>query len=870
MKKPLVWWMLGLTNIVVQSQLEASVFISEYVEGSALNKAIEIYNPTEETINLSQYKIQMYFNGQNHPQRTIQLRGMVDSHQTFVLANSDASEAILRVAQQTDEESWFNGDDAIILTHQGQIVDRFGTIGVDPGDAWSSGGIYTKDRTLRRHQGIQTGDLNAHAPFYPDHTWDMFAKNDFSGLGKHNTNDDPDTPDLPEPTCGEPVVRIHEIQGNQLRSPMLGQRVDVEAIVSALYLGDDKLNGFFIQEKTGNQDTDSSTSEGLFVYTTTQQPQLQIGDHVRVRGRIAEFKSETQLSQVESINICDQGHSITPTFLPLPFAHPLEIEALEGMLITNQHPWIVNHTYRLGFSGQLTLGSERLMQPTEIALPGEEANRIKKENEHRQIVLNDGSKSRFPSYIPFPLPGLSSDNTVRSGDTVTSLIGILGQFDQYQIHPIETVHFTQTNPRPRPLEKGDAYRIGVLNVQNYFNGNGQGGGFPTPRGASTPQELARQTEKLINSIWDSESALVGLVEIENDGFGEHSAIADFTHRFNQRTNQTFQFVRPQGLNRIGDDAITVALLYNTQIFDEVGQAKVLHTFPFDYHNRQPLAQSFKNLLTGEIFTVAVNHFKSKRCNNPTGQDRDQQDGQGCWNATRTTAAKTLAAWLNTYPTGIQDEDILIIGDLNAYSMEDPVRAIESSGYNNLLKRDKEANNYTYIYDGYAGALDHALATHSLAEKINRISVWHTNSDEPRVLDYNLENKTPSQQQDYYSEGPFRAADHDMILLDMARKVVPYQQINPKLWSFFRPWRHYSIQIPEGATLFEVSIAGGIGDADLYIRHEAIPSHQDFDCRPYLWGNNEQCLIQNPKPGLWHIALHNAFPYFGTDITIQYQ
>ena len=93
----------------------------------------------------------------------------------------------------------------------------------------------------------------------------------------------------------------------------------------------------------------------------------------------------------------------------------------------------------------------------------------------------------------------------------------------------------------------------------------------------------------------------------------------------------------------------------------------------DTRNRPSLAQSFVENSTGEVMTLVVNHLKSKGCGGETGGDIDSGDGQGCWNATRTAAAEALVDWMATHPTGVDDDDFLVMGDINSYAKEDPIR-----------------------------------------------------------------------------------------------------------------------------------------------------------------------------------------------------
>ena len=156
-------------------------------------------------------------------------------------------------------------------------------------------------------------------------------------------------------------------------------------------------------------------------------------------------------------------------------------------------------------------------------------------------------------------------------------------------------------------------------------------------------------------------------------------------------------------------------------------------------NRPSLAQAFEQFTTGARFVISVNHLKSKgsACDLP-----DSGDGQGECNAVRTIAANLLTAWLATDPTGTGDPDVLIVGDLNAYGKEDPVRAVVDASYTNLVPAF--GGGYSYVFDGQWGSLDHALANPSLRAQVTGAHDWFINADEPSVLDYNTDFKSPGQ------------------------------------------------------------------------------------------------------------------------------
>ena len=176
------------------------VFFSEYIEGSANNKALEIFNGTGAPVDLAAggYNVQMYFNGSSSAGLTISLTGAVASGDVYVLAQSAAGPAILAQADQTNGAGWFNGDDAVVLRKggaAGTVLDAIGQIGVDPGTEWGSGLASTADNTLRRKTALCGGDVNSGDLFVPSLEWDGFANDTFDGLGAPTTECDVVVPD---------------------------------------------------------------------------------------------------------------------------------------------------------------------------------------------------------------------------------------------------------------------------------------------------------------------------------------------------------------------------------------------------------------------------------------------------------------------------------------------------------------------------------------------------------------------------------------------------------------------------------------------------------------------------------------------------
>ncbi|MDO6465502.1 ExeM/NucH family extracellular endonuclease [Pseudoalteromonas carrageenovora] len=769
---------LALVIASLSAPASADLIISEYIEGSSNNKAIELYNNADTELSLEGYTLGLYSNGSSSVGNSIDLTGTLAANTTYIISNPSAATAILNIADTTSTVTYYNGDDALVLTKDGVVVDSFGQVGVDPGSEWSEGGVATANKTLRRKNSITTGRTNSTATFNPSDEWEQFDIDTFDGLGSHAGDGGTAPAPDPEPEPLEPLVcdadktLISAVQGAGDASPLVDTVVEIEGIVTADFQGEDGLDGFFVTSLAADVDSDPMTSEGLFVYFTDTD--VNVGDHVRVQGTVDEYYDSTQLADVTQIAVCGTGEVASATTISLPLDSQADLEAYEGMLVSLDQTLVVTNNYGLGRYGEVELATERLYQGTQIALPGDAANAVEAANLTKKILLDDGSTAQNSDPTAYPAAGLSAENTLRTGDTVNAVTGVVTySFSTYRIHPTVTPQFIATNARedaPEQSEEADL-RIASFNVLNYFNGDGQGGGFPTSRGADSEEELVRQEAKLVSAISAMQADVVGLMEIENDGFGEFSAIASLVNALNDAdTANNYAYV-DFNVSQIGTDAITTALIYRADKVEEVGTAAITTDYPFDYSNRAPIAQSFKSLSTDEVFTVSVAHLKSKGSCGDDNND-DLGDGQGCWNEIRTEAATAFSNWLDGKPTGVEDEDIILVGDMNAYAMEDPIRKFDEKGYKNVVAElDGDTLSYSYSFSGRAGSLDHALATESLLSKVVAANDWHINADEPIVLDYNLEYKSEGHQSTLYSESAYRASDHDPVIIDIKSEVV---------------------------------------------------------------------------------------------------
>lgn len=189
------------------------LFISEYVEGSGNDKAIEIYNPTNAAISLTNYVLARYSNGSSSISDQTALTGSIAARSTFVIVNGQTtveqggtSPAVSPALQayamapnngQLDHAypapTYMNGDDALTLEKSGVKVDIFGKIGEDPGSSWSTelpytdvqGTWITKDYTLQRKASVMGGVTTNPVLFNALAEYDTLAKNTWTGLGTH-------------------------------------------------------------------------------------------------------------------------------------------------------------------------------------------------------------------------------------------------------------------------------------------------------------------------------------------------------------------------------------------------------------------------------------------------------------------------------------------------------------------------------------------------------------------------------------------------------------------------------------------------------------------------------------------------------------
>lgn len=600
-------------------------------------------------------------------------------------------------------------------------------------------------------------------------------------------------------TCAAADTPIGLIQGTGAAfDPAYGGMQTIQGVVVGDYEGaSPALRGFYVQNLDTEDDDNPASSDAIFIFEYDNADRVGVGQIVQVTGTVADYQGQTQISSA-TVEICEVAAppALPVTQLTLPFASADDPERFEGMLVTLPQTLYVTEHFQLGRFNQVVLSSgARLQQPTAVIDPGAPALAFQAANDLNRIIVDDALNSQNPDPIAFGRDGqpLSASNTLRGGDTVTGWQGVLtytwsgnsASGNAYRLRPVnaeadKAPNFQPANARPAAPAPVGTLQVAGLNLLNFFNTfgagctNGVGGAVTDCRGADSQTEFDRQWPKTVAAIVKTGADVIACSELENDGYGADSAIQTLVTQLNAATAPgTYAFIDADAgtgqVNALGTDAIKVGLIYQPARVTPVGATAALNSAAFvnggdsTARNRPALAQAFAQT-NGERFIVLANHFKSKgsACDAP-----DAGDGQGNCNVVRTNAAAALRDWLATDPTGTGDPDVLILGDLNSYAREDPIRALEAGGYTNLVRQYGGEAAYSYVFDGQWGYLDHALASASLAGQVKGAGEYHINADEPSVLDYNTDYKTAGQQVSLYAADEFRAADHDPLIVSLA-------------------------------------------------------------------------------------------------------
>lgn len=596
--------------------------------------------------------------------------------------------------------------------------------------------------------------------------------------------------------CEPLPLKINEVQGSGFTSPYNGEAVEVEGVVVGDFQGSsfagEQLGGFHLQEETEDQDGDTMTSEGIFVFDP-DAPAVDVGDVVQVTGTVDEFFGLTQITNVTDISVGGSDSTAMATTVSLPITGDIDFEKVEGMLVTFPQDLYISEFFNFDRFGEIVLTTDRQYQGTHVAEPGSAANAVAAANELSSVMLDDGRDSSNPDPAIHPNgEEFTLTNDFRGGDILQGVTGAMHySFGNYKIQPTEGADYTSTNPRPTsPDPVGGDIRVATFNVLNFFTNldeipgsfNGPFDCGPTAtlecRGANTEEEYERQLAKLVAGIVALDADIVGIQEIENDirindGNRAHDAVLTLVEELN-RADRGATWAWVGEANHYNDYPVRNEIIYRKDAVSLVGEPVAIADDAFDRTRgddiepvgRPPLAQTFRAHGKGAQlpFTVIVNHFKSKGSDCDALGDPDVGDGQANCNETRVDQSEALLDFVADLEPG-SPGGILIIGDLNSYAMEDPIRTLENGGFTDLLEDLVGPDAYTYVFDGQLGYLDYIMADEAAMQRVTGVTSFHINADEPDIFDYDTTFKKDAQDA-LYEPLPYRVSDHDPVIVGL--------------------------------------------------------------------------------------------------------
>ncbi|MBR5854790.1 MAG: T9SS type A sorting domain-containing protein [Paludibacteraceae bacterium] len=417
------------------------------------------------------------------------------------------------------------------------------------------------------------------------------------------------------------------------------------------------------------------------------------------------------------------------------------LKSYVGQTIRFDVPFYVCNNY----SSNLTISPHRIFSPTNQALPlSSEYNSILSANKYGAITLtNVSGYHRMGERLHNLIVKVNSQNSV-------SLVSCDWQGN--------TRADLQDGPNLNMIDMRGKHSLLVccMNLEYYLVETWG----DRSMGPASPAEHQKQREKVSKALAKINADLYGFVEIEQG----QSALAEIASDLSNKTGRHFTYIDDGGLP---DGTYTKAgFVYCSDILEPYGK---LRNNNKGVTNRKK-TQAFIDKASGEKFLFSVNHFKAKS-GNGSGLNADQGDGQGGYNYARVEEAESV---LNNYQKDkayFGDDDILIMGDLNAYAMEDPITTLREGGMIDLHRTFHADSSYSYNYRGAVGYLDHALCNTTLLPQITGMLAYHINSDESDNYTYDKSD----------DESMFRCSDHDPIIvglrLDSTLTYVPELLVN---------------------------------------------------------------------------------------------
>lgn len=446
-----------------------------------------------------------------------------------------------------------------------------------------------------------------------------------------------------------------------------------------------------------------------------------------------------------------------------------ELSRYKGETIQFDVPFYVCNNYN-----GLTISPRRIFQPTNQALPlSEEYDSILSLNNQGTITLtNVSSNHRLGERL--------HNLTVKvNSNTSVSLVSCDWRGN--------TRADLEKGPDMNAINMRGEHTLLVccMNLEYYLVENLGG-----QMGASNYAEHQKQRAKVSKALAKINADLYGFVEIEQG----QSALAEIAADLTMNTGRNFTYVNDGG--SASGTYTKSGFVYCLDVLEPYGKLRENNT---GVTNRKK-TQAFTEKATGEKFLFSVNHFKAKS-GSGSGDNVDKGDGQGTYNGDRVKEARSLLSNYEKDCSFYGDDDILIMGDLNAYAMEDPITVLRKGGMIDLHRAFHADSSYSYVYRGYAGYLDHALCNSTLYPFVTGMVAYHINSDESDSYTYDKSN----------DQTMFRSSDHDPILvgLKLGEKVVENEDVTTNSYEVYFNKEIPSIINAEGGHYYVYRVDGNL-------------------------------------------------------------
>ena len=625
------------------------------------------------------------------------------------------------------------------------------------------------------------------------------------------------------------LVSIPDIQttGDGDDSQLINQTVETKGVVTAAYPKGENANlkgleGFTIQTPGtgGTWDPTRTASDGLFVFMGKSSATMpSIGECVVVKGKVAEYsgvKNATAATQSltqllpQSITTATDCDPVKPTELSgVPTQD--QMEALESMLVLPKDTWTITDNYKTNRYGTLSLtpGTEVLRTATDVVAPGAAAQAYEAENAAKTIDLDDASTTDLTN---FKQNGhkeryayLANGAPARVGYHVifTKPVVLESRFGSFVFQPTQMTAgnpdrspVTITGERPTvPTVSGDT-KVATFNVLNYFSDLGENEpgckGYEDRdhkyvtdkdcklRGAWSSQAFANQQTKIVQAINTIDADVVALEEIENPvasgvSTDRDGALKSLVNALNAAAgSEVWAYVPSPSTVPANEDVIRIAFIYKKATITPVGDPVIYDDPAYTGLARQPLAQEFKPITDanheGKNFVVIANHFKSKGSapKNLSGAEAaantDNGDGQGNSNGVRVKQARALA----TFAQRFNGTPTLLVGDFNAYTMEDPLKVLTDAGW----AHESGHGGSSYVYGGRSGSMDHVFANSAAHPLITEVKSWAVNAQESIAFEYSRANYNAYLA--FEADNPYRASDHNPEIIGL-NLITPIAQ-----------------------------------------------------------------------------------------------